>query len=130
MEGFPYALTREGVLQTISPDVRGAQTDTCWVVITNDKRYAYVSNFQSDNVSSYRVGSDGSLTLLNAVAGTTDPGGRANDEALSIDGQYLYVRNFTTGAISAFQVQPDDSLVPLAGANALSPAMGYGLAAR
>ena len=125
-----YIVTDEGALQTVSPDVRDGQDDTCWVVITNDKQYAYVSNFFSDTVSSYQVGSDASLTLLNPVAGQVDPGGRANDEALSIDSRFLYVRNFTTGNISAFQVNTDGSLSPLPGANALSPAMGYGLAAR
>lgn len=125
-----YTLTRDGALQTISADVRDTQSDTCWVVITNDKQYAYLSNFGSDSVSSYRVGSDASLTLLNPVAGMTDPAGRANDEALSSDSRFLYVRNFTTGTISAFQVHPDGSLTPLGDTNALSPAMGYGLAAR
>ncbi len=125
-----YIVTDEGALQTVSSDVRDGQDDTCWVVITNDKQYAYVSNFFSDTVSSYRVGSDASLTLLNPVAGQVDPGGRANDEALSIDSRFLYVRNFTTGNISAFQANTDGSLSPLPGANALSPAMGYGLAAR
>ncbi len=124
-----YTLTRDGTLQTISADVHDTQTDTCWVVITNDKKYAYVSSFGSDSVSSYRIGSDGSLTLLNPVAGTTDPGG-ANDEALSSDSHFLYVRSFVAGTISAFQVHSDGSLTPLGSTSALSPAMGYGLAAR
>jgi len=125
-----YTLTRDGALHTVSADVRDTQDDTCWVVITNDKQFAYVSSFGSDSVSSYRVGSDASLTLLNPTAGSTDHGGRANDEALSSDGRFLYVRNFTTGNITAFQVHSDGSLTSLGDTNALSPAMGYGLTAR
>lgn len=125
-----YRLSNDGVLQTISPDVRNGQSDSCWVAITNNKKYAYVSNFGSDDVSSYTLDSDGSLTLLNPIAGTTDPAGRANDEAMSIDSRYLYVRNFTTSGISAYRIETDGSLTPIPGANGLSPAMGYGLAAR
>lgn len=125
-----YDVTRDGLLQTISPDVRNGQDDSCWVVLTNNKKYAYVSNFFSDNISSYLVGPDAALTLLEPEAGRVDTGGRANDEATSIDGRYLYVRNFTTSTISAFRIETDGSLTPLPGANGQSPAMGYGLAAR
>jgi len=125
-----YRLDDNGLLQTISPDVRNGQNDTCWVVITNNKKYAFVSNFFSDNVSSYSISPDGSIVLLDPDAGRTDPEGRANDEATSIDSNYLYVRNFNTSTISAFHIQNDGSLTPIPGANGLSPAMGYGLAAR
>lgn len=125
-----YKLNDDGTLTTISADVPNGQDDSCWVVLTKDKQYAYVSNFFSDTISSYAVASDGTLTLVNPEAGRVDPGGRANDEATSLDGRYLYVRNFTTSTISAFRIENDGSLTPIPGANGLSPFMGYGLAAR
>lgn len=80
---------------TASSNARAA----CWVVISKDKKFAFVVNTLSDSVpdtgsgkgaiSRYSIGSDGKLTLL----GNTDttPGGFPGDEALSSDGKYLYV---------------------------------------
>jgi 6-phosphogluconolactonase len=80
---------------TASSNARAA----CWVVISKDKKFAFVVNTLSGSVpetgsgkgsiSRYSIGSDGKLTLL----GNTDttPGGFPGDEALSSDGKYLYV---------------------------------------
>ncbi|MEO7474050.1 MAG: hypothetical protein ABIY46_01840 [Gemmatimonadales bacterium] len=37
-------------------------------LITRDDRYAFITNFGSGTLSSYGVGSDGILTLVDAVA--------------------------------------------------------------
>lgn len=80
---------------TASSNARAA----CWVVISKDKKFAFVVNTLSGSVpetgsgkgsiARYSIGSDGKLTLL----GNTDttPGGFPGDEALSSDGKYLYV---------------------------------------
>jgi 6-phosphogluconolactonase len=81
---------------TASTNARAA----CWVVVTKDKKFAFVVNTLSDSVphtgsgqgsiSRYSIGSDGKLTLLGPNASTT-PGGFPGDEALSSGGKYLYV---------------------------------------
>ncbi len=63
-----YDLLDDGTLVPLGPTVRNGRSDTCWVVITDDNRYAYVTNFQSGDISSYRVTPEGVLVLMNPVA--------------------------------------------------------------
>jgi 6-phosphogluconolactonase (cycloisomerase 2 family) len=124
-----YTVSRDGVLTVVSGSVRDFQTAACWVVITNDGRYAYTSNTGSSTISSYQVRPDGSLTLLESVAATTDPGSSPIDMALSAGSRYLYVLNNVTGTIDAFSVEPDGGLSPVAGAGGLPP-NAQGIAAK
>jgi 6-phosphogluconolactonase (cycloisomerase 2 family) len=51
---------RTGALTPASPTVRNGQSDTCWVVITDDNKLAFTSSFGDDGgISSYRVRPDG-----------------------------------------------------------------------
>ena len=122
-----YEVPNTGVLVPISGPVRNNRSDTCWVVITDDNRYAYVANAQTGDVSSYRVAPDGTLALLAPIAGLTGP--LTIDEALSQDSRYLYVRVLSDGTIRVFQVQEDGSLTPLQTIGGLPPG-AIGLAAR
>jgi len=89
-----YGVASDGTLARTSPTVGNGQTDTCWVVNTADGKHAYVTSAFSGFVSSYRVGDDGSLTLLNATAGIVGPLGAIGglDETLSGNSRYLYTR--------------------------------------
>ena len=112
----------------ISPVVETTQTAACWVVISKNGRYAYDTNTGSSSISSFRIGRDGSLTLLDAQAGLTGSGSRPSDMALTRDGRYLLALSGGTNTISGFVVQADGSLVPLGAVNV--PAGSVGLAAR
>jgi 6-phosphogluconolactonase (cycloisomerase 2 family) len=104
-----YDIERDGTLRPTSPTVRNGQSDTCWVVITDDNRYAYTASFGDDGaISSYRVRPDGSLELMNSQEDTTGPG--TADSALSGDSKYLYVRNSNRNSITAFEVENDGGL--------------------
>jgi 6-phosphogluconolactonase len=86
-----YAVNGAGELTPVSRSVGDTNTEVCWAVVTNDGRFAFVTNFSSGTVSSYEIAADGSLTLRDPVAGATRKGGKGvRDEALSSDGQYLY----------------------------------------
>jgi 6-phosphogluconolactonase len=124
-----YTVSRDGVLKVVSGSVRDFQTAACWVVITDDGHYAYTSNTGSSTISSYRVRPDGTLTLLNSVAASTDPGSSPIDMALSKGGRYLYVLNDVVGTINGFHIEPDGSLSPVARAGGLPP-NAQGIAAR
>ena len=124
-----YTVSRDGVLKVVSGSVRDFQTAACWVVVTNDGRYAYTSNTGSSTVSSYRVHPDGVLKLLASVAATTDPGSSPVDMALSTGSRYLYVLNNVTGTIDVFRVESDGGLSPVTGAGGLPP-NAQGIAAR
>ncbi|MEW6400653.1 MAG: beta-propeller fold lactonase family protein [Chloroflexota bacterium] len=118
----------EDDFELISPSVPTTQTAACWVVISKNGKYAYTTNTGSSSISSYRIGKDGSLTLLDAQAGLTGDGSRPIDMALSNNGRYLYAISGGTSTISIFQVKPDGSLVSLGKISV--PAGSVGLAAR
>jgi 6-phosphogluconolactonase len=97
-----YEVLDDGTLVPISPTVRNGRSDTCWVVITDNNKFAYITNFQSGDISLYRVEPDGTLVLLNPTEAVIDVG--AADLSLSGNSQYLYARNALQGSISAFAV--------------------------
>jgi 6-phosphogluconolactonase (cycloisomerase 2 family) len=105
-----YAIDeRTGTLTALSPSVRNGQSDTCWVAITDDNRYAFTSSFGDDGgISSYRVSPDGSLKLLNTQAATVGAG--SSDVALSGDSRYLYVKNSIQGTVTTFRIEDDGAL--------------------
>src|SRR5918999_1978866 len=118
-----YTIGSGSALRLISGAVRDTHAEVCWAVITNDGRYAYVTNFRTGNLSSYAVAADGGLTLLQAIAGTTTPPGAdprfgPKDEDLSRDGRYLYVLDIgltdpAVRGVHAFRVEPDGKLTKL-----------------
>ena len=123
-----YTVSSQGDLQVISPSVGTTQTAACWVVVTNDGRFAYVTNTGSGSISSYEIRFDGSLTLLNAVAAETGPGSGPIDVDLTHDGRFLYALASAGGKIDGFRVQARGGLTPLPGVEV--PTSSNGLAAR
>lgn len=121
-------LVRGNWFKVISPSVGTTQTAACWVVLSKNERYAYTTNAGSSSISSYRIGKNGALTLLEAQAGLTGDGSAPIDMALSNDGRFLYALSGGTNTISAFQVKADGSLVSLGTVSV--PAGSVGLAAR
>jgi 6-phosphogluconolactonase len=87
--------------------------DTCWLV--NNGRYAFGANYSSGTVSSYRIGPNGALTLLNPVAGTTEHPGNVQgstplDSRVSPDGKFLSVVLPGSGKVAGWQIRDDGSL--------------------
>ncbi|MGV1010380.1 MAG: lactonase family protein [Dermatophilaceae bacterium] len=122
-----YDIGRRDV-DVISAAVSDTQAAACWLVIANrgGNDYAYVVNAASGTVSSYLIHRDGSLTLLQAVAATTGPGG--TDATLSADQRSLHVR-MGGGVVSSWALARDGSLTPV-GTTTGAPAFGTaGLAA-
>jgi 6-phosphogluconolactonase (cycloisomerase 2 family) len=64
------------------------QRATCWVVITKNHRFAYMTNTLSESVSRFRIRHNGDLDLL---GNTATGAGFPSDEALSLNSRYLYV---------------------------------------
>ena len=110
----------------ISASVGTTQTAACWVVVTPNGRYAYVTNTGSGTISSYAVQKSGKLTLAQAVAATSGAG--PIDAALSASGRQLFVLNSGSQSISSFSVGKDGSLAN-PGSVAGLPAGANGLAA-
>jgi 6-phosphogluconolactonase len=116
-------------LQVISGSIADTRSEVCWVVITKDDRFAYVTNFGDGTVSSYEIAADRSLKLSDPVAGSTgrdDKGLR--DEAISADGRYLYAIDPDAQKLFAWAIGQDGQLMP-AGEYGGIPATVAGLAA-
>jgi 6-phosphogluconolactonase (cycloisomerase 2 family) len=108
------------------PNGRGT---SCWVVLDPQKRYAYIGNNATSDISSYTIGEEGSLTLLAAEAGSAN---LPNDLAVARDSgnSFLYVLNSGDGTVGAFQINNDGSLTPLGAVGGLPVDAGaQGLAA-
>jgi 6-phosphogluconolactonase (cycloisomerase 2 family) len=124
-----YTSADDGALGLISASVATHQGAACWLVVTNDGRYAYTANAGSGSVSGFSIDQDGSIALLNADGRTGTPGANPTDMALSHNSQFLYVRMGRSATIAGFAVQADGSLIEIPGADGL-PATAVGLIAR
>jgi 6-phosphogluconolactonase len=126
-----YKLARSGALTPIDSIAVDGQRATCWVVITNNQRYTFMTNTLSQSVSRFRISRDGHLTLLGHVA--TGPG-FASDEALSRGSRYLYVLLPSimggTSHIDIYRVGPGGSLTHTGATPSDLPPGVSGLAAR
>ena len=126
-----YRLGRDGMLHVVSPSVATHQTAACWVLVTEDGRFAYTTNTGSGSISGYAIDDDGALTLLNADGRTADTGAGSApiDLALSQDGRVLFVLSSGAHSIGAFRILHSGQLHQLAAVGGL-PASANGLAAR
>ncbi len=124
-----YDLESNGTATPISPNVATTETAACWVVVTENGRYAYTTNTGSASVSGYAVGNDGSIALLDADGKTAHTGAVPIDAALSQGSRFLYVLASGAHRIDGFRVNGDGSLDALGSVDGL-PAGSVGLAAR
>ncbi|MGH7520028.1 MAG: beta-propeller fold lactonase family protein [Gemmatimonadales bacterium] len=123
-----YVLGKGGDLSVVSGAVLTHQGAPCWLVVTNDGRFAYTGN-GAGSVTGFSIVPGGSIRLLDADGATAIVNAGVNDIALSRHSGYLYALGTgDTPAIHAFRVQPDGQLQPL-GPVAGLPAGTRGLAA-
>ncbi len=108
-----YNLNADGSLSVISSSVPSHQTDACWIILSKNQKYAYVSNFGSGTIASYRFDSSGALSLISGSAASFGAKSEPVDSALSDNGHYLYQLLRGTGAVGALRVESDGSLTPL-----------------
>jgi 6-phosphogluconolactonase (cycloisomerase 2 family) len=123
-----YALGADGAVSAITPLLATGQRAACWTVVTNNGRFAYVTNAQTSNISGFAISKLGALSLLSPDGITTTTSGGPTDAAFSRNDAYLYVRIGSRNAIDVFALANDGSLSPLPGIDGL-PAGAAGLAA-
>ncbi|HVI55919.1 MAG TPA: beta-propeller fold lactonase family protein [Luteibacter sp.] len=105
-----YAIGRDGILEAISSDVPNGQAAACWLAVSG--RFAFTANAGKGNISGYRVGNDGSLTVLDGgIAGTLEAGAAPTDLKASADGLFLYVGNSLGGDVDTFLILGDGRLL-------------------
>ena len=124
-----YDLGGDGAVTALDPSVPTLQSAPCWVVITDEGRFAYTSNTASGTITGFALNRGGVLQILNANGITGTAGAGPIDLALSRGSRFLYSLNGGDNTISAFQVGDDGALTPITGFAGL-PAGANGLLAR
>ena len=102
-----------GAPSVITGSSKNGQTDGCWIVITNDQKYAYTANFVDGTISSYVLGANGTAALMSPVAGFPGANSQPTDLAFSADSRYLYDLLRGTGGVAGYRVESNGSLTPL-----------------
>ncbi len=126
-----YRLTNQDTLEPISKAVPGLQTVGCWLRVTPDARFAYITNTGSGSVSSFSISPDGELTLLAARVGDTGgPFSAPVDEDITPDGKFLYVVSSFTGQLLGYRIEQDGSLTLVANVMGLTKESLVGAVAR
>jgi 6-phosphogluconolactonase (cycloisomerase 2 family) len=117
-----------GTLTVATASLLTGQTAACWVALSKDEKYAYISNTGSNTLSVLAISrKDGSISLVNGAGATT--GSKPGDSAVTVDGRFLYVRNAGDGSISGYSVNEDGSLTGISTATGI-PSGAAGLVAR
>ncbi|HLL07274.1 MAG TPA: beta-propeller fold lactonase family protein [Nocardioidaceae bacterium] len=99
-----YRVSTNGNMEVRSSSVRNHQTDACWIVVTDDNKYAFTANFGSGTISSYRFTPTGRLRLKDGKAAFLGLLSQPVDLALSTRSRYLYLLLRGEGAVAAFAV--------------------------
>jgi 6-phosphogluconolactonase len=124
-----YNVSDAGNLSVISGSVHNGQSASCWVVILNNGKVAFVSNTASGTISSYGIGEDGSLTLINAVAADLGMNSAPRDMALNVNSRILFVQTDGGQSVTTFRIGRNGSLIPSGSVGGL-PFGAQGIAAK
>lgn len=98
-----YSLTDEGMLEVLDPAVPTTETAACWVAVSKNGDFAYVTNTGDDTVSGFAIKRNGNLRLLDRDGVTAVTGDGPIDMDFSRNGRNLYTLNTGDGTVSAFR---------------------------
>jgi 6-phosphogluconolactonase len=101
-----YQVYPDGDLEVISATVPINQAGVCWLVATNNGRYAYTTNAGSGTIAVLNIYRDGSLSLLDIAEAV----GGVLDLAFSNNSHFLYALGSDAGKIISFQVSSGGGL--------------------
>src|SRR6201984_3775278 len=109
-----YAVSGAGELTMMSGSVGDTRSEVCWVALSKDDRFAYVTNFGDGTVSSYEITPDRSLRLRDPVAASAGEGEKGiRDEAISGDGLCVYAIHADAQKLCGWAVGQDGQLTPV-----------------
>ena len=126
-----YLVQADGTLSPVTGSVPTNGTFACWIALTPNGQFAFVSNTLSSSISGFAIGGSGTVTALPGTVVASLPTGSNNlDIAVSDDARFVYTMNTGAGTIGIFAVQPNGSLRVIGFASGLSAHSGFeGLAA-
>jgi DNA-binding beta-propeller fold protein YncE len=105
-----YTLNSDGTLSD-PLSLTDNQVALCWIQRVGP--YYYVANTGSNNLSGYRIDSNGTPSLItpDGIVAATEPG--PIDLAASSEGRFLYGETGATGTLDEYQVNSDGTLTKL-----------------
>lgn len=126
-----FLVGRDGRLHAISESVPTEQTAACWVVVTPNHRFAYVSNTGSGTISGYRTGPGVTLERFDdgGVTANTGAASAPIDMAITPGGSFLYSLNSGNQTVSVLRIARNGSLEPIQTLGGI-PVAANGLAVR
>ena len=116
---------QSGAIKTLDGPVADQQSAPCWLVVTNDGKFAYTANAASHSVSGYAITGNGILTLQSTTSTGT---GNPIEMTLTPKSNNLYTLN-DNGTLSGFHVNQDDSLTTIPSASIITSVGSTGIAA-
>ncbi len=105
-----YVVNANGTLSA-EESLADGQAALCW--ITTAQGVDYGANAGSNNLSAYREGAGGSLSLVGTTGVVASTGAGPIDMAASSDGQYLYAEAGGAGAVDEFAVNANGTLTAI-----------------
>jgi 6-phosphogluconolactonase (cycloisomerase 2 family) len=126
-----YSVGENGSLVVITGSTPTHELAACWVVITEDDKFAFTSDTASGVITGFGLSHDGSLAILDpqGVSARTGPGSTPTDLALSENSRFLFSLNPGSGTVAGWRIGPDGGL-SFTGAVAGIPVSATGIAAR
>ncbi len=119
-----YKISASGLTDVNGP-VGDYGTAPCWAATTKFGTFAFVANTQSNNLSSYYIDTDGTLTLIHGIAAAD--GKKPIDVAVSTDNKYVYAIYSGSHSIVAYKRKPA-GVIELADKVSAIPDFAAGLA--
>lgn len=112
-------------LSAVNGAIPTHQAASCWAATTKYGRFAFITNFVSNKISSYYVAPWGAVYLVHSAAA---PARGPRDMCLAPDNYYLYVINFNSKTIGGYHRKFLGDLEPI-GTTAGIPEFTAGLVA-
>jgi 6-phosphogluconolactonase len=123
-----YHINYNGTITLAAGPVGANQSAACWVVITNNGKYAYTTNTASNNLSTFNINTGtGSISVNTAISATTGMG--PIDASLSNNSKYLYILNSGSHTVGVYGVANNGALSAVQTVTGL-PTGATGLAAK
>ncbi len=123
-----YHISNDGSISLLTGSVGANQSAACWVVVTNNGKYAYTTNTASNNLTNFNINeNNGNISVNTSIASNTEMG--PIDAALSGNSKFLYVLNGASHSIGVYAVDSDGNLNNVQTLTGLPPGAN-GLAAK
>jgi 6-phosphogluconolactonase (cycloisomerase 2 family) len=107
-----FTVSSIGNLQPVTSSLPTTQTGANSIVLSDNGQLGFVSNSNSGTISGFRVGTDGSVSLLqpNGISANTGVGSLPTNLALAPNSDLLFTLNSGTNQINTFRISNNGTL--------------------